>query len=576
MCLSGQDTQPSEDRFDSGCGAATRMTTEEEQNTTRPPEAVPILNEESTPGKIVVTANGRTPDSDDPMEEDIQPESTHPSTRGAIAQSLVAGAVFLLTTCCGIHVGYSAILLPQLKAGNSTLPTDDELGSWIASVQSIASPFGAFLSGLLMDRWGRRATLILCTVPFTASWIILAFATHHAVILTARAMAGFASGLTVGPTQVLVGEISEPRIRGILTGTNFLSHSIGILLVYILGAFMEWNVVSGISAVLPLLSLVAFILLPESPVWLVRHNKIEEAEKALWWLRGGGIQAKRELEQLVSRYRPEKVDGLMENGGELRTKSTNSCCQDCSKPHILKPIIIVSLFYLIQVISGTYLVIFYAVDIITQAGKSEGLGLDRFLAAVLTGAVRVLFMIVMCFLLMCMGRRSLVILAGSLQALSAFSVGMFLYMKNGINITDYEFPACKPVIIASILVYVATNTCGYFSMPGIAMGELLPAKIRGSVGGYILAGTYLGFFVTTKIFPWLCDLLEVHGVFGLFGITTAVGTFIMYLFLPESNGKSLLQIENYFWQPNVLWVGKKMVLSRRENKSEDYEMQVRR
>jgi MFS family permease len=174
-----------------------------------------------------------------------------------------------------------------------------------------------------------------------------------------------------------------------------------------------------------------------------------------------------------------------------------------------------------------------------------------------------------------MGRRPLAILAGSLQALSAFSAGAFLYMKNSINITEYEFPACKPAIIASILVYVASNTCGYFSMPGIAMGELLPGKIRGSVGGYILAGTYLGFFVTTKIFPWLCDLLDVHGVFGLFGVTTAVGTFIMYLFLPESNGKSLLQVENYFRQPNILWVGRNMVLTRRETKSEDYEMQVR-
>lgn len=74
-----------------------------------------------------------------------------------------------------------------------------------------------------------------------------------------------------------------------LTGTNFLSHSFGILLVYVFGAFMEWNVVSGITAVLPLLSLAAFILLPESPVWLVRNNKIEEAEKALIWLRGGGV-----------------------------------------------------------------------------------------------------------------------------------------------------------------------------------------------------------------------------------------------------------------------------------------------
>jgi hypothetical protein len=53
----------------------------------RPPEAVPILNDESTSGEIVLAANGRTPESDNPREEDIQIENIHySSTRGAVAQ----------------------------------------------------------------------------------------------------------------------------------------------------------------------------------------------------------------------------------------------------------------------------------------------------------------------------------------------------------------------------------------------------------------------------------------------------------------------------------------------------------
>jgi hypothetical protein len=65
-----------------------------------------------------------------------------------VFQSLVAGAVFLLTTCCGIHVGYSAILLPQLKAVNSTLPTDNELGSWIGETPTPHTPFDHQIIGL--------------------------------------------------------------------------------------------------------------------------------------------------------------------------------------------------------------------------------------------------------------------------------------------------------------------------------------------------------------------------------------------------------------------------------------------
>jgi Sugar (and other) transporter. len=89
--------------------------------------------------------------------------------------------------------------------------------------------------------------------------------------------------------QVVVEETSEPRISAILTATKFVSHSLGILLVYILGAVVQWNTASGVIAALPMLSIAAFVQLPESPVWLVKRNRIQEAEKALRWLRGGGV-----------------------------------------------------------------------------------------------------------------------------------------------------------------------------------------------------------------------------------------------------------------------------------------------
>jgi hypothetical protein len=72
----------------------------------RPPEAVPILKEESTPGKIVVTTNGHTLESDDPREEDFQPENNHSSsTRGVIAQ-------VSLTTSETYHFCVMDIVLP--------------------------------------------------------------------------------------------------------------------------------------------------------------------------------------------------------------------------------------------------------------------------------------------------------------------------------------------------------------------------------------------------------------------------------------------------------------------------------
>jgi hypothetical protein len=86
--------------------------------------------------------------------------------------------------------------------------------------------------------------------------------------------------------QVFLGEVAEPRMRGLLSSIPYVSYSVGILMVYALGATLHWQKVAWLATILPLLSLLSFSLLPESPVWLVRNNRVEEAGKALNWLRG--------------------------------------------------------------------------------------------------------------------------------------------------------------------------------------------------------------------------------------------------------------------------------------------------
>lgn len=86
---------------------------------------------------------------------------------------------------------------------------------------------------------------------------------------------------------MLIGEISEPKLRGMFSSVPFASYSFGILLVYALGSVLHWRYVAGLSTILPSLAIGIFVFLPESPVWLVRNGKIQKAEKALTWLKGG-------------------------------------------------------------------------------------------------------------------------------------------------------------------------------------------------------------------------------------------------------------------------------------------------
>ena len=71
-----------------------------------------------------------------------------------------------------------------------------------ASVHSAATPFGSFISGFMMDKWGRRRVLQICVLPLALGWVIIALAQSHVLILAGRVVAGMAVGLSAAPGQV--------------------------------------------------------------------------------------------------------------------------------------------------------------------------------------------------------------------------------------------------------------------------------------------------------------------------------------------------------------------------------------
>ena len=96
-------------------------------------------------------------------------------------------------------------------------------------------------------------------------------------------------------SQVYIAEISRPNLRGALGSSNQLSISFGVTLVYILGAFIEWQWLAVIGAVIPVLLICLMMFMPETPRWLLIHDKPERAAMNLKWLRGTGPHIIKEL-----------------------------------------------------------------------------------------------------------------------------------------------------------------------------------------------------------------------------------------------------------------------------------------
>jgi MFS family permease len=224
----------------------------------------------------------------------------------------------------------------------------------------------------------------------------------------------------------------------------------------------------------------------------------------------------------------------------------NSLCT----PQIVKPIIIINVFNLLQTVCGTYLVIFYAVNLISDTKNDDTV--DSFLVAVLTALCRLVFITTASFLLFWVGRRPLAMFSGLGSSAAALGVGTFIYCRYPVS-----GPTDTWIVTGFILTYVATNTIGFFVLPGIAVGELLPVKVRGRFGGYIFAIFNVALFFMGKVFPSMLQVMGSHGAFWMFGASSLLGTLFLYLFFPETKGKTLEEIEDYFAESNVMWLTRK-------------------
>ncbi|XP_076179847.1 trehalose transporter 1-like protein [Ptiloglossa arizonensis] len=465
------------------------------------------------------------------------------NSKGVLAQCLVSGAVLLLAAGGGMPIGYSAILLPQLAEDNGTMHADLELRSWIASVHSLATPIGSLLSGPLVDGIGRRCSLQLSAVPLCAGWIIMGFSKNITSLLIGRIVLGFAVGLMAVPAQVLLGEMADPGLRGFLTGGSLAFYCLGILLVYALGASFTWDTVAFCGTVLPVIALIALTLIPESPAWLVRQKKRGKAKKALLWLRGGNMeQVNTEIATLEARAKTDLAQKITSMSWLEQVSSAISTILD---PSILKPLTIINIFNLLQLISGTYIIVFYAVDLVEDIGGDT---INNYLAAVITAVIRLLFSFVASVLLLKVGRRSLGMLSalGSAAA-SLLLAGYMLSKKESSSLDIYVVGIC-------LLIYVGANTLGLMVLPILMVAELLPQRARGIGGGFNFFLFNLLVFVVTKVFPTVSEAVGVTGIFTIFGAAALLEAVFIYVALPETKDRTLQEIEDYFQQDNLLWV----------------------
>ncbi|CAB3360089.1 Hypothetical predicted protein [Cloeon dipterum] len=403
-----------------------------------------------------------------------------------LAQGFMASLALFMTATNGMTSGFPAFLLPQLQSNSSEIPTTLDEGSWIASMHSVFTPIGSLLSGPMMEHLGRRNTLMITICPKVIGWLCIALAQSHILLLVGRSFTGLATGMSAPPALVLLAEIAEPKLRGFLTGAPSTSFSMGI--------FTVCNDVA--------LCCSCYIFLCTGEPFMARQN---------------GEQAKHELEQMREQQQHNQlIDGA-------QSTSRNPLF---SRP-ILRALVLVNVFNFFQEMAGTFTIITYAVNILQQATGGQVTVTE---VAVLTALARVILTGASCVMLLHFGRRPMTISSGLGSGAAAIFLSGWLFCAP-------ESENFKWVPAALVVIFVIFNSYGFFMIQGIMIGELFPARARGTASGITCALINTTLFFTTKLYPWMTDVMKPAEYGGSAKVLFDLGQCFALSFWHEKIGK---------------------------------------
>ncbi|MGZ5425346.1 MAG: sugar porter family MFS transporter [Candidatus Aminicenantales bacterium] len=445
--------------------------------------------------------------------------------------------VTLVSAMGGLLFGYDWVVIGGAKPFYEkffNLTTPSQIG-WAMSSALIGCLVGALVSGGLSDRFGRKKLLILAAFLFTVTGILTALAPSFSIFITNRLLGGVAIGLASNLSPMYIAEISPASMRGRFVSVNQLTIVIGILAAQLTNWLIAkpvpagataadilaswngqagWRWMFGAEAVPAFLFFLLMFLVPESPRWLVKNGRAEEAGRVLAKVGGQGFAA-----EALADIRSTLAAGEI---GRVRFR-------DLLEPGLTGVLVIGIALAVYQQWCGINVIFNYAQEIFTAAGYGVS---DVLFNIVVTGAVNLIFTLVAIRLVDRLGRKPLM-LAGSAGLAVAF----------GLIGASYAVHSRGVHILLLVLVAMALYALSLAPVTWVILSEIFPNRIRGAAMSVSTFALWSACFVLTYSFPHLNKGLGPAGTFWIYAGISVLGFFFIKSRVRETKGKTLEQIE---------------------------------
>ena len=349
---------------------------------------------------------------------------------------------------------------------------------------------------------------LISALLFSVSAIGCAVCGNFTQLVIYRIIGGFGIGIVSIVSPVYISEVSPAHVRGTMVSLYQLFITIGFLLAYLmnflilkqaaldsadpqLGTRMfnneYWRGMLGCEAIPDLLFLLLIFFIPESPRWLEVRGQRQDNSEAWKAMREKGI---------------------------------------------LVAVLVGSAIAILGQFMGVNAVLYYGPKIFADAGFE-----DPLFSTVLVGVVNMLTTVIALVIIDKVGRKQLVWWGVGGMIVCLLMIGLyflpFTHLPNWFMLTFF-------------LLYVFCTAISISAVVFVLLSEMYPNRVRGlamSIAGLAL---WVGTYLIGQLTPWMLENLTPAGTFFLFAFMCLPYLWIMYKYVPDTTGKTLEEIEQYW------------------------------
>jgi SP family xylose:H+ symportor-like MFS transporter len=447
-------------------------------------------------------------------------------------------AVYVFLVCIvaalgGLLFGYdTGVINGAIGPLKAHFALDAKLQGWTMGCALLGCAAGAAAAGVISDLLGRKKVLILSAILFFVSALGTALPRTITTFVIYRIIGGLGVGAASMSSPMYIAEIAPARIRGRMVSVNQFAIVTGFLVVYFVNYFIAlrgdamwnqqfgWRWMFGSEALPALLLLVLLLFVPESPRWLTKQDRTDEALAILSRVEGTD-RAETELLEIK--------DAIAHEGGSLG---------QLLQPGMKIVLVIGIVLAILQQVTGINVFLYFGTEIFKKMGSETSAAL---LQTVVVGTVNLIFTIVAIWTVDKLGRKLLMMIGSTGMGISLLAMGLSAYFHK----TDLW-------VLLFILGYIACFALSVGPVTWVILSEIFPTRIRGRAMAIATVCLWVANYVVSQTFPimdehtWLLAKFHHAFPFWLYGVFCVILLTFVWLYVPETKGKSLEEIEQHW------------------------------